>query len=112
MYRGDYATIAEAVEAANPGDRILIRPGFYQEKIVLNKPLEIIGEGDLEEIVVQAATDSNTLQFKTTMGRVANLTMQKHRYSVLRNDRTRSSGIGEVRHLQPRPLLRHHRQWC
>ena len=44
MSRGDHITIAEAIQAANPGDRILVRPGLYQEGLVLDKPLEIIGE--------------------------------------------------------------------
>jgi parallel beta-helix repeat protein len=76
MHRGDHLTITEAIEAANPGDRILVRPGLYQEGLVMDKPLEIIGEGDSSEIVVQAMGESPLL-FKTTMGRVANLTMRQ-----------------------------------
>jgi len=76
MYRGDYATISEAIEAADPGDRIIVRPGLYQEGLVIDKPLEIIGDGKLEEIMVQAAGE-NVLLFRTTMGRVANLTLRQ-----------------------------------
>jgi F-box protein 11 len=76
LHRGDYATITEAVKNASPGDRILVRPGLYQEGIYMDKPLEIIGEGDLDEIVVQAR-DLNTLLFSTTMGRVTNLTLRQ-----------------------------------
>jgi len=47
LYRGDYTTITEAIEAANPGDRIIVRPGLYQEGLIVEKPLEIIGEGEL-----------------------------------------------------------------
>ena len=43
LHRGDYTTITEAIKAANPGDRILIRPGLYLEGLVIDKPLEIIG---------------------------------------------------------------------
>jgi parallel beta-helix repeat protein len=72
--RGDHTTISEAIQAASPGDRILVRPGLYQEGLVLNKPLEIIGDGVLADIVVQA-TCVDTLSFQTTMTRVAHLTL-------------------------------------
>lgn len=76
MHRGDYTTITEAIKAANPGDRILIRPGLYLEGLVIDKPLEIIGEGDAGDVAVQAA-GGNALLFKTTMGRVVNLTLRQ-----------------------------------
>jgi len=77
MHRGDHATITEAIEAANPGDRILVRPGLYPEGLVIDKPgLEIIGDGNLDDVVVQAA-GMDTLLFKTTMGKVANLTLRQ-----------------------------------
>ena len=76
MHRGDHPTISKAIEAANPGDRILVRSGLYQDELVVDKPLEIIGDGDRDEIVVQA-TGGNALLFKTTMGRVANLTLRQ-----------------------------------
>jgi len=48
MHRGDHVTITEAIEAADPGDRILVRPGTYHEGLVIDKPgLEIIGDGNL-----------------------------------------------------------------
>ena len=37
LHRGDHVTISEAIEAANPGDRILARLGFYQEGLVIDK---------------------------------------------------------------------------
>jgi F-box protein 11 len=75
MHRADHATITEAIEAADPGDRILVRPGRYPEGIVIDKPgLEIIGDGDPGEIVVHA-TGKNALLFQTTMGKVTNLTL-------------------------------------
>ncbi len=76
MYRGDYTTITEAIDAANPGDRILVLPGLYQEGLVIDKALEIIGEGDPDEIVIQA-TGKEALSFRATMGRVANLTLRQ-----------------------------------
>ena len=76
MGRADHITISEAIREANSGDRILVRPGLYQEGLVIDKPLEIIGDGDLEDIVVQAV-GANAILFKTTMGRVANITLRQ-----------------------------------
>ena len=76
VLRGPHFTVAEAVGAANPGDRILVRPGTYEGGIVLDKPLEIIGDGQAREIVIQA-TGANALAFRTTLGRVANVSLKQ-----------------------------------
>ncbi|MHB9072401.1 MAG: right-handed parallel beta-helix repeat-containing protein [Desulfobaccales bacterium] len=85
MHRGDHTTITEAIIAANPGDRIVVNPGLYEEGLVLDKPLEIVGVGGPEEVIVQAR-EKNALAFKTTMGRVANLALRQlgegDRYAV------------------------------
>jgi parallel beta-helix repeat protein len=76
LHRGDHVSITQAIEAAKPGDRILIRPGLYGEGLVIDKPLELIGDGAPGEVVVQA-TGMNVILFQTTMGRVANLTLRQ-----------------------------------
>ena len=76
MGRGDHTTVGEAIKEAASGDRILVRPGLYQETLVIDKPLEIIGDGNLEDIVVQAM-GANAILFKTTMGRLANMTLRQ-----------------------------------
>jgi len=43
---GDFDSIQAAIDAAPAGARILIRPGTYREAVMLDKPLEIFGEGD------------------------------------------------------------------
>jgi parallel beta-helix repeat protein len=74
--RGHFATVSEAIEAAKPGDRILVRPGLYEESLIVNKPLEIIGDGPVEDIVIRAR-DANVLTFQASIGRVANLTLRQ-----------------------------------
>lgn len=76
FHRGDFPTITEAIAKAKPGDRILIRPGLYQEGLVINKPLEIIGDGEPGEVVIQAI-GKNAVLFKTTMGRISNLSLRQ-----------------------------------
>lgn len=74
--RGDFTTITEAIEKSEPGTKIIVKPGFYQEGLVIDKPLEIIGDGDPGEVVVKAI-DKAVILFRTTMGRVANLTLKE-----------------------------------
>jgi F-box protein 11 len=74
--RGDHASIAEAIAAANAGDRILVQPGLYTEPLVIDKPLELVGQGDVSEIVVRVG-NANTLAFRTNIGRVSNMTLQQ-----------------------------------
>jgi F-box protein 11 len=76
FHRGDYCSIGEALAAAKPGDRILVRPGLYPEGIVIQKPVEIIGDGELGEIVVEAE-GRHTVLFQASMGRIANLTLRQ-----------------------------------
>ncbi len=76
LHRGDHATLTEAINAANPGDRILVRPGLYQEGIVIDKPVEIIGDGALGEVVIEA-TGEHTVLFQASMGRIANLSLRQ-----------------------------------
>jgi parallel beta-helix repeat protein len=72
--RGDFATVSEAIKAAKPGDRIVVRPGLYQESLLVDKPLEIIGDGPAEDIEIRAR-NANVLTFQASIGRVANLTL-------------------------------------
>jgi F-box protein 11 len=76
LHRGDHATLTEALKAARPGDRILVRPGLYREGIVIDKPVEIIGDGELGEAVIEA-TGKDAVLFKASMGRLANLTLRQ-----------------------------------
>lgn len=76
MHRGDFTTISEAISKSKPGTRILVRPGLYTEGLIIDKPLEIIGDGERDEVVVQAS-GKDVILFQTTMGRVSNLTLRQ-----------------------------------
>lgn len=75
-YRGDFVSISEAVKNVAPGTRILVRPGLYTETVVIAQPLEIIGDGEPGDVVVQVA-DANVIRFQTAMGRISNLTIRQ-----------------------------------
>jgi F-box protein 11 len=74
--RGPYRAIGDAIADASSGDRIIVRPGTYDEGLVVDKPLEILGEGNAGEIVVQTAR-TNALAFRTILGRIANVSFRQ-----------------------------------
>jgi parallel beta-helix repeat protein len=76
LHRGNFATISEAIKRVAPGTRILVRAGLYQESLVIDKPLEIVGDGESGEIVIQAMS-GYVIRFQTTMGRIVNLTLRQ-----------------------------------
>lgn len=76
LHHGDFTTITEAINGVAPGTRIIVREGLYEESLVLDKPLEIIGEGDPGDVVIRVA-GANVISFEARMGRLANLTLRQ-----------------------------------
>jgi len=76
LHRGDGVTIGEVLKKAPAGARILVQPGRYREALVIDKPVEIVGDGPREDIVVEAE-GAFVVDFQTTFGRVANLTLRQ-----------------------------------
>ena len=74
--RGDFTAISEAVKTAQPGDRILVRPGLYNESLVIDKPLEILGDGPAADIQIHAR-DAHVVVFRANISRIANLTLRQ-----------------------------------
>ena len=72
IHRGDFTTIGAAIAAAEPGSKIVVREGTYREALRLSKPLEIVGEGDRERIVVVTATD-DALHCDAPMARISGM---------------------------------------
>src|SRR5207245_2520824 len=52
--RGDFRSITEALRSAEPGARIVVRPGVYREQLVVDRPVELVGEGDLNDVMLLA----------------------------------------------------------
>lgn len=72
---GDHTTIADAINAAKPGERILIRKGVYEGGLIIDKPLEIVGDGQLGDVEVYAE-DASAIVFTASHGRIANLAVR------------------------------------
>lgn len=48
---GDFARLSEALKAAKPGDKIIVAAGEYLDHLVLDKGVEIVGEGKREAVI-------------------------------------------------------------
>jgi parallel beta-helix repeat protein len=48
---GDYPTIQEGIDAANPGDIVMVATGTYPEEITLKADVDVIGAGEGQSII-------------------------------------------------------------
>ena len=71
-----YDNINKALTAANPGDRIIVRPGVYEEGLIIDKNIEIIGEGDLDSIIIKIK-DKSVITSIAKQGLVSNISLQQ-----------------------------------
>ena len=72
---GEHSSIGEAIRRAAPGTRIVVRPGHYRETLVLDKPVEIVGSGPQQEIIVEAV-DSHVIEAVAGQAVVRGLTLR------------------------------------
>jgi hypothetical protein len=72
---GDFLTLTDAVRRAPAGTRLFVRPGIYNEGVVIDKSLEIVGDGALEEIILRA-TASSCLVMRADAAIIRNLTLR------------------------------------
>lgn len=70
-----YRSIASAVQNAAPGALIRVQAGIYHEELHLNKPVEIVGDGPLNEVVIES-TDGDCLIMETENARLRGVTLR------------------------------------
>jgi parallel beta-helix repeat protein len=76
--QGDFTTVWAAIRDARPGDRILIRPGVYEGGLVVDKALEIRGDGPVADIEIRAyGAQALVFEADDQDGQVANLTLRQ-----------------------------------
>lgn len=73
---GDYASLSEALRAAAPGSRLLVRPGLYRESLIIDRPVEIISDGTQEDIIITSASASCVLM-RTDEATMRGLTLRQ-----------------------------------
>jgi parallel beta-helix repeat protein len=70
-----YRSIAQAVQNAVPGAMIRVQPGTYHEELHIDKPVEIVGDGPLDEVVIES-TDGDCLIMETDNANLRGLTLR------------------------------------
>ena len=71
-----FTTLTEALKEAPPGSRIAVHPGRYHERLVLEKPVEIVGVGRRQEVVFEAGAGS-TVVLKTSRATIRGVTIEQ-----------------------------------
>ncbi|MBD0370510.1 MAG: right-handed parallel beta-helix repeat-containing protein [Pyrinomonadaceae bacterium] len=72
---GQYTSISEAIKNAPLGARISVRPGVYNESIEIDRDVEIVGDGPITQIIVEA-TDNNCVYVKSGKVLIRGLTLR------------------------------------
>lgn len=70
----DQYPLATALRDANPGDRIILLPGLYRDQLVFDKPVEILGRGEQQNIIV-APLGADSVRVNAGGVRLSNLTL-------------------------------------
>ena len=74
---GNFTSIQEAINAANPGDTIFVHNGTYYENLVINKSITLVGENrdhtiingsKIDNVVLIRASNVTVKYFTITMG--------------------------------------------
>jgi F-box protein 11 len=79
---GDFTSLTEALNAAPPGARLLVRAGLYREGVVLDKLVEIIAEGGSgrdrtgQEVII-ASAEASCIRMQTSEATVRGLTLRQ-----------------------------------
>ncbi len=69
-----YNSINQAIKSAEPGARISVQPGVYRESLILDKPIQIMGDGPVEQIIIESQ-DSPCLIIRAREGEVRGLSL-------------------------------------
>jgi parallel beta-helix repeat protein len=80
---GQYTTIGEALKGVQPGMRILVRPGVYNEALIIDKPVEIVADlrGAGEQVLLQTL-NSSSITMHTDRALVRGFTI-RHRLGLM-----------------------------
>ena len=70
--KADFKSIAEAIKNSEPGTHILVKPGKYKEDVVIDRHVEIIGDGKLDEIILTNRI-KNCIMMNTEYARVSGI---------------------------------------
>lgn len=70
----EFKTIGEAIKSAAPNTRIEVKAGTYRENLIIDKPLQIVGES--RESTIIESTDAPVFTMSKARSALARLTVQ------------------------------------
>jgi parallel beta-helix repeat protein len=73
--KGQYTTIGQAIQNASEGSQIRVLPGIYREGLIIDKPLEIVGEGGIGEVAIEYGSAS-CISIQSDRVKLSNLTIR------------------------------------
>lgn len=76
MVKGPYYRISEAIRDAKVGDKIALAPGKYTEPIRMNRPLHIVGDGHVQDVIIETS-GRDTFVFETEFGVLSGVTLRQ-----------------------------------
>ncbi len=50
--------VSVKLKSSRPNTRIIVHPGLYREVLIIDKHVEIIGEGPIDQIIVESSEGS------------------------------------------------------
>jgi len=72
---GDYTTIQEGINAANPGDTIYVYNGTYYENVIVDKTIDLIGE-DKNNTIIDGGSNDNVIFISINRVNISQFTIQ------------------------------------
>jgi len=103
----DYTSIQEAINASRNGDTITVAPGTYNENVIVNKMITLIGAGGDVTIIIASNPNENTLNITmnnvtiqgftlkgATGSQKAGIYLYRANYSNISNNNVWNNAIG------------------
>jgi parallel beta-helix repeat protein len=72
---GDFATIQGAINNATSGDTVLVSNGTYKEQVIINKPIDVIGQ-NRSNTIIDAGGAGYVVQIKSSNATLSGFTLQ------------------------------------
>lgn len=81
----DYPTIQSAIDAANNGDTVFVKSGYYPETLFINKSISLIGEDRNSTIIDAQKTQKQVILVQRDNVVVTNFTLGNNDYHPVTN---------------------------
>lgn len=105
---GDFRAIGPAIKVARPLDTIVVRPGTYRETVMIDRDVQVIGEGGRENVVIEGSYGSHVITITKGSATLKGLTIRlvgsgdtSVDYSALRVSATTHVAYNEARRTLP-----------